>query len=266
MNFLSENSNDSLSLGKLRDTLIRLEDTIIFALIERAQFARNVSIYKPGIFKYEGSDDFNGSFLEFFLGESEKVHAKVRRYQSPDEYPFTGPLPEPVLPPLNYPKILKPNNINVNDKIMKFYLENIIPTLCADGEDQNFGSSATRDVACLQALSQRIHYGKFVAEAKFQDQKLQPKYIEYIKSRDSEAIEALLTNKKVEESLLKRLRRKALTYGQDITESGGLNLDIENTSRCLKINVDVVVELYEKWVIPLTKEVEVIYLLERLDE
>jgi chorismate mutase len=30
--------------------------------------------------------------------------------------------------------------------------------------------------------------------------------------------------------------------------------------------VDVVVELYEKWVIPLTKEVEIEYLLARLDE
>ncbi|RHZ80654.1 hypothetical protein Glove_134g44 [Diversispora epigaea] len=258
MNFLVGESENAISLERLRDILIRLEDTIIFALIERAQFAHNVVIYKPGMYKYEGSEEFNGSFLEYFLRESEKVHAKVRRYQSPDEYPFTDDLPNPIIPPLKYPKILKPNDINVNPKILKFYLEHIVPSLCVAGEDLNYGSSATRDVACLQALSQRIHYGKFVAEAKFRDPNLQSKYIEYIKSHNSEAIEKLLTNKKVEESLLKRLRHKALIYGQDITESGILN----NTP---KINIDVVVELYEKWVIPLTKDVEVQYLLSRLD-
>jgi chorismate mutase len=108
--------------------------------------------------------------------------------------------------------------------------------------------------------------GKFVAEAKFLDPKLQPKYIEYIKNRDVKAIENLLTDKRVEEALLKRLRRKALIYGQDISEHGEINLDNIQTTKQLKINVDVVVELYEKWVIPLTKEVEIEYLLARLDE
>ncbi|CAG8695718.1 3352_t:CDS:2 [Dentiscutata erythropus] len=283
-------SEDAISLEKLRQTLIRLEDTIIFALIERAQFSYNKPVYEPGFYKYKDCEDFEGSFLEYFLRESEKFQtAKVRRYQSPDEYPFTtGPLPDPIIPPLDYPQILKPNNINVNAKIMEFYVEQIVPSLCAMEDDQNYGSAATRDVMCLQALSQRIHYGsiifqlfiiscnkisslkkkkkgKYVAEAKFRDPELQPKYIEYIKSRDSKAIEELLTNKKVEEALLKRLKRKALIYGQDITEAGDFKLDAEHASKYLKINVDLVVELYEKWVIPLTKEVEVSYLLERLD-
>lgn len=43
-------------------------------------------------------------------------------------------------------------------------------------------------------------------------------------------------------------------------------MDNIQTTKQLKINVDVVVELYEKWVIPLTKEVEIEYLLARLDE
>src|SRR4051794_25664351 len=104
--------------------------------------------------------------------------------------------------------------------------------------------------------------GKFVAEAKFCDPELQPKYIEYIKNRDVKVIEALLTNRNVEEALLKRLRHKALIYGQDISE----HEDNLNVTKQLKIKVDVVVELYEKWVIPLTKEVEIEYLLTRLDE
>lgn len=51
----------------------------------------------------------------------------------------------------------------------------MLPCLClfgaaaiaAPGDDGNYGSAATIDVLCLQALSKRIHYGKFVAEAKF---------------------------------------------------------------------------------------------------
>jgi len=49
-------------------------------------------------------------------------------------------------------------------------------------------------------------------------------------------------------------------------EHGETNLDNLQTTKQLKINVDVVVELYEKWVIPLTKEVEIEYLLARFDE
>lgn len=35
------------------------------------------------------------------------------------------------------------------------------------GDDNNYGSASMLDVAVLQALSKRIHYGMFVAEAKF---------------------------------------------------------------------------------------------------
>jgi hypothetical protein len=41
------------------------------------------------------------------------------------------------------------------------------PAIAEDGDDGNYGSAATLDVLVLQALSSRIHYGKFVAEAKF---------------------------------------------------------------------------------------------------
>ena len=44
------------------------------ALIERAQFSINDNIYKPGMYKYEQSNGFDGSFLEYFLSEVEKVY------------------------------------------------------------------------------------------------------------------------------------------------------------------------------------------------
>lgn len=78
---------------------------------------------------------------------------------SPDEYAFTSPLPAPILPPLEYPNFLYPNDINVTSKIMDMYISSIVPSISADGDDQQYGSSATRDIECLQALSRRIHYG-----------------------------------------------------------------------------------------------------------
>ena len=79
-----------------------------------------------------------------------------------------------------------------------------------------------------------------------------------IKACDRAGIEELLTNRTVEEKLLRRLRKKALTYGQEIE-------DVENTNVTMKIPLDVVEKMYEEFVIPLTKEVEVEYLLRRLE-
>lgn len=65
---------------------------------------------------------------------------------------------------------------------------------------------------------------------------------------------------------MRRLRRKAMIYGHDITEKGDIILEDEgSTPTHQKIPADVVVDLYERFVIPLTKEVEVEYLLQRLD-
>ncbi|KAG0163171.1 chorismate mutase aro7 [Apophysomyces sp. BC1034] len=247
-------ADDSFSLDKLRSTLVRLEDTIIFALIERAQFASNKCIYSSGSLQFQGATG-ERSFLEYFLWETEKVHAKVRRYTSPDEYAFTSPLPEPILPSIDYRQFLFPNDININDDIMKMYINSIVPFICQEGDDNNYGSSATKDIECLQALSRRIHYGKFIAESKFRSSP--EEYTCLAQANDREGIYELLTNRDVEKKLLDRLRRKALVYGQTFDQ------EKEGTSAHLRIPVQAVVDLYEKWVIPLTKEVEVQYLIRR---
>lgn len=110
------------------------------------------------------------SLLEYVLRETEQTHGKVRRYTSPDEQAFyEADLPVLVLPPLSYPAVLAPcaADINRNDTIMALYLQHILPVITTPGDDANYGSAATLDVLCLQALSKRIHYGKWVAEAKF---------------------------------------------------------------------------------------------------
>lgn len=72
---------DVMSLDSIRSTLIRQEDSIIFALIERAQFRRNAAIYARGILQLDPSVpdyDFSRtlSFLEYLLLETEKLHGK----------------------------------------------------------------------------------------------------------------------------------------------------------------------------------------------
>ena len=54
-----------------------------------------------------------------------------------------------------------------------------------------YGSCAVTDAAVLQALSRRIHYGKFIAEAKFNSDS--PKFIALIDANDVEGIMEALT-------------------------------------------------------------------------
>ncbi|MBW0572506.1 hypothetical protein O181_112221 [Austropuccinia psidii MF-1] len=261
--------HDPLNLQVIRQTLMRLEDTIIFLLIERAQFAYNPIIYEDSskFFQLNNieKDQKDLSFLDWILKQTEITHAKARRYEAPDEYPFTSSqqLPPSLLPPLHPPVYLHSNNINFNPIIKNFYINHIVPILTQRSDkltdDGQYGSSATRDVEILQAVSRRIHYGKFVAESKFRDH---PNwFIDHIKSRNSVELERLITKPQIEAALVRRLENKALTYGQEITEDG-LSAGPETNQ---KINAKVVVQMYKDWVIPLTRQVEVEYLLNRLD-
>ncbi|KAI1470351.1 chorismate mutase [Daldinia caldariorum] len=256
-----KDASKALDLSNIRFQLIRLEDTITFHLIERVQFPLNKNIYIPGAI--EIGEDNKLSFMDWYLREQEKLQSLIRRYEAPDEYPFfPDALQKPILKPLNYPKILHPSTVNVNEKIKKFYVEDFLPAVCPNfgrpdsGErEENYGSSATCDIACLQALSRRIHFGMFVAESKFQsDPEL---YTRLIKAGDRDGIGESITNAAVEKQVLARLGLKARTYGTDPSTN-----DSEDNR---KINVDAVVSMYRDFVIPLTKEVEVEYLMQRLD-
>ncbi|OTA59215.1 chorismate mutase [Hypoxylon sp. EC38] len=256
-----KDASKALDLSNIRYQLIRLEDTITFHLIERVQFPLNQTIYIPGAIQI--GQDNNLSFMDWYLKEQEKLQSLIRRYEAPDEYPFfPEALQKPILKPLDYPKILHPNTVNVNAKIKKFYIEKFLPAVCPDfgrpdrGEsEENYGSSATCDIACLQALSRRIHFGKFVAESKFQSDP--EKYTKMIKAGDRDGIGESITNAAVEKQVLARLALKARTYGTDPSTN-----DSENAG---KINVEAVVSMYRDFVIPITKEVEVEYLMQRLD-
>ncbi|KAM3363791.1 chorismate mutase 1, chloroplastic [Capsicum galapagoense] len=250
---------ESYTLDGIRNSLIQQEDSIIFSLVERAQYCFNVATYDPDVFVMDG---FHGSLVEYIVTETEKLHAKVGRYMSPDEHPFfPKELPEPMLPPMQYPKVLHPvaDSININVTIWEMYFKKLLPRLVKEGNDGNYGSTAVCDTLCLLALSKRIHYGKFVAEAKF---RASPDVYEAaIKAKDRNGLMDLLTYPTVEEAIKRRVEMKTRTYGQELNRNGPENVG----DPVYKIKPSLVAELYGDWIMPLTKEVQVQYLLKRLD-
>jgi len=271
----AKDMSNTITLDNIRTTLIRQEDTIIFDLIERAQYALNPPVYISGGVPVPafGKDGRQYSLLEYVLRETEQLHGKVRRYTSPDEHAF---YPEDeatlVLPPLAYPdSVLAPyaKEININSTIMDVYFNKILPDIAAPGDDGNYGSAATLDVLCLQALSKRIHYGKFVAEAKFRAKP--EEYTALIEAQDAEGLMALLTDVKVEQKVVERVYLKAQTFGQDIQTPDGPaaaaapRSSSPNGEPHFKVQPRVLADMYEELVMPLTKDVQVAYLLRRLD-
>jgi len=225
---------DILSLDSIRSTLIRQEETIIFALIERSQFLQNRIIYEKGGFgelpkippgSSDPGDDVTAeelSFLEYLLIGTEALHCSVRRYTSPTENAFfperlpPGPLKN--LPQLDFPQDLLSSkggasDVNFNQVLLKRYITEVVPSITRAGDDEQHGSSVLADITALQALSSRTHYGKFVAESKYRSD---PEgYQKLVDDGDVEGVWNLLTNMEVEKKVLRRARLKAATYGRD---------------------------------------------------
>ena len=259
-------TSDVFSLESIRATLIRQEETIIFALIERAAFRKNAAIYDADFGggeqgKLTNEQGESVSLLEWMLKETEKLHAKVRRYTSPEEHAFfPDALPEPILQPLDFPDLLLVDSKSISDvnpDIMWWYTSKILKRLCVEGDDEQYGSSSMCDIACLQAISRRIHYGKFVAESKYLDNP--DKYRKLVTDEDTVGIIELLTNVEVEKKVLRRAYAKASTYGQDIGVTG----PSQDADAGYKVEPKLIADIYRDMIIPLTKVVEVRYLYNR---
>ncbi|GMN41939.1 hypothetical protein TIFTF001_011160 [Ficus carica] len=251
--------SESLTLDSIRHSLIRQEDSIIFSLLERAQYCYNADAYDSDAFSIDG---FRGSLVEFIVMETEKLHAQVGRYKSPDEHPFFPAfLPEPMLPPLRYPQVLHPcaDSININKIVWNMYFRDLLPRLVKAGDDGNCGSAAVCDAVCLQTLSKRIHYGKFVAEAKFRESPAE--YEAAIRAQDRAQLMEFLTYETVELAVKKRVEMKTKTFGREVK----IDEEDDAVNPVYKIKPRLVAALYGDWIMPLTKEVQVEYLLRRLD-
>ena len=81
---------------------------------------------------------------------------------------------------------------------------------------------------------------------------------------------ALLTDVKVEQKVVERVHLKAQTFGQDIQTPDGPAAaapcsSSPNGKPHFKVQPRVLADMYDKLVMPLTKDVQVAYLLRRLD-
>ena len=225
-----------INLDDVREKLIALEDTIIRALIERAQYKTNDKAYIPGGIPIK---DFSGSYFDFMFKNTEKVHALAGRYDAFDEHTFYRGNPDAVAKR----KYVKPPivdvELNLNPAIKLVYL-NSIPLFCKKGDDGNYGDAIIRDIMALQAISHRVHYGMLVIEAKYQASP--DVYNKLVKDNDEIGILRELTDTRTEKVILDIVRKKARQQG---------------------LNPKFIADFYKNQIIPLTKIVEVEYLFKR---
>ncbi|CAN9133590.1 unnamed protein product [Alternaria alternata] len=178
-------ASKALDLANIRFQLIRLEDTITFHLIARVQFPLNKTIYLPGGVDIGEPDT---SLFDWTLREQERLQSLVRRYQSPDEYPFFPEvLQEPILKPLNYPQILHPNNVNVNAQLKHCYIKHILPAACAP------------PTARTGASRKKLRILGHMRSAKFQQET--ERFVKLIKDEDRKGIDEAITNAAVEKKV-----------------------------------------------------------------
>jgi chorismate mutase len=227
---------------------------------------------------------------------TEALHCGARRYKSPEEHAFfperlpAGPIK--ALPDLQYPQeLLSSENgaadVNFNKRLLQIYISQIVPAVCRAGDDEQHGSTVLCDIAVLQALSRRVHYGKFVAESKYRSDPTS--YQKLVDANDAKGVMALLTDLIVEEKVLRRARLKAATYGTEpllselppiegsdatstlvataaasavVAALSALNV-VESSHRDSKVDPSVIEQVYRDIIIPMTKDIEVAYLFLR---
>eukprot|EP00427_Karlodinium_veneficum_P009652 CAMPEP_0169090554 /NCGR_PEP_ID=MMETSP1015-20121227/15883_1 /TAXON_ID=342587 /ORGANISM="Karlodinium micrum, Strain CCMP2283" /LENGTH=284 /DNA_ID=CAMNT_0009150971 /DNA_START=25 /DNA_END=879 /DNA_ORIENTATION=- len=271
----------ALDLNNIRKSLQRMEDSIIFSLIERAQYPVNARVYEPDCDQLEpyklhqlkcaGS---NGCLGDWFIYHTECLHSQVRRYQHPTEFSFFGPLPDATLGNTNsFAKKQKvadpilspvPPEAKINSKLLDIYRTQIIPHICENGDDGNYGSTALQDVHVLQTISTRIYYGLFVAESKFRSET--EKATALIKAKDRDGLMAFITKPEVEQRNIQRVVLKTRTFSQDISKGeAGQMVPNESDGTHYKLDPEFVGTVFRDFLMPLTKEVEVEYLLKRLE-
>tara|TARA_B100000963_G_C22614537_1_gene666622 strand:+ start:436 stop:972 length:537 start_codon:yes stop_codon:yes gene_type:complete len=120
--------------------------------------------------------------------------------------------------------------------LMYYYYDNIV----INEENRDDDKMVDKEKELFNLIIERILLGEEVIKAKIKIDS--EKYTELIKNKDTDAIFLLLENKEVEKRILDRLRVK---------EIEGYTLPIRKK----------IVELYEKFIIPYTKKIQIVYCL-----
>lgn len=244
---------ERLDLSFIAARLEGLEETIISKLIDRAQFCTNSTVYKAGESGFIG--DTSHSLFELRLIQQEQMDARFGRFCAPEERPFTKDLPPPqrvvTIPDCGL-KITNYELISQSDEILRSYLD-LVPRICAAGDDGQYGSSVEHDIYALQAIARRIHYGSlYVAESKYTNETELYRFL--IINNDQNAVLKKLTRKSIEDRIVERIREKT------ISTQSMVNRLVRNV-----VDPDIIAEYYKNWIIPLTKKGEIAYLFNRQD-
>ncbi len=238
-------------LDKIAADLEGLEETIIARLIDRAQFRQNLMVYQPGKSGFTGETEL--SLFALRLKFQEEMDACFGRFAVPEERPFNQNLPDAkriVRLPDNCLRLANYNVVNLTGKILASYLD-LVPRICAAGDDAQYGSSVEHDVYAIQAISRRIHYGAmYVGESKYLSDP--EAFRKAIDAEDSGTLETLLTRPAVEQRILRRVHEKVTVL------QAAAKVDTRIT-----IDPGVVRAYYAAHIIPFTKEGEILYLLNR---
>jgi chorismate mutase len=239
-----------MNLAAISQHLESFEETIVFKLIDRAQYAANEVIYKKGKSGFRKAGD--SSLLDLRLAFQEKIDAQFGKFRIPEEQPFieNSAVGRKTIKNDNEILVNDCNAINLTDDIMTSYLS-MVPLFCKPGDDGHYGSSAELDVFALQAISRRVHFGSFyAAECKYKND---PEgFDELIDAKDYSELLERLTRKNVEEKIIQRICEKSEAA------QAAANREIRNI-----IKSEVIVDFYRQHFIPLTKRGQVLYLLRR---
>lgn len=242
---------DNFDLDIIAAQLSALEESIIVRLLERAQFCHNPVAYMPGKSGFEGEAE--RSLFEIRMRYQEEMDAVFGRFCVPEERPFYKNLPAPrrkVRLDTTGFAVSDFDVVNLMPSIVEYYLA-FLPHVCQKGDDGQYGSSVEHDVMALQAIGRRVHYGALmVAESKFRSDR--DAYSILIRQGDRDSLLKKLSRPEVEEKILLRVKEKTCA----------IQSRVDKRIRRI-VDASVLVDFYRELVIPLTKEGEILYLLNR---
>ncbi|MDE1865378.1 MAG: hypothetical protein KGH94_01925 [Candidatus Micrarchaeota archaeon] len=231
------------ALPEIRSRLGRCEAGIVLAFSERAEHPSNSRMYLRGELGGIEMLTSGQSFSESYMTDREVLDRIYGRFRDNRQHPFFPHVANQRLAYLREAtKDPVPRGANKNAEIRRAYFK-ALKLLCREGDDGQYGESATADLDCLERLSFRVHYGDVVAERKLQDNP--DLFRPLILADDWQGVKSALRDTNVEAAVIDRVSKKCLMYGVP-----------DNVSR-------VIVDFYADTVIPVTVAVEVEYLKRR---
>lgn len=169
-----------MNLHETRYELVNLEQSILFALIERSQKGYNSKLY----------NNFNN-----YISKIEILNEDFGVFKENRKSLFT--------------LVSDEISENINKKILNGYLDYILPLIKnvdAEAEPPFF----TKDYEIIYLISKRVNLGFDVAENKYFTDKSE--FDKHIKSGDRKKIMEMITDAEVEQKVLDRVAAKSESY------------------------------------------------------